>query len=86
MLEHLAPSLAPGTLVVVTTDNAGNAFSINNGKAASDELFEQLLPILDLAAQYRLRIVGDWVPREFNMLNDLLSRLSPLPGHTQEPN
>lgn len=81
MLEHLAPSLEPGTLVVVTTDNAGNAFSINNGKASSDELFEQLLPILDLAAQYRFRIVGDWVPREFNELNDLLSRLSPLPGH-----
>jgi hypothetical protein len=81
MLECLAPTLAEGTVVVVTTDNAGNAFAINNGKADSQELFEQLVPILDLAAQYRLRLVGDWVPREFNTLNDALSRLSPLPGH-----
>jgi hypothetical protein len=83
MLEHIAPTLEPGTLVVVTTDNIGNAFSINSGKASSPELFEQLLPIIELAAQSSLRLVADWVPREFNVLNDLLSRLSPLPGADQ---
>jgi hypothetical protein len=85
LLERIAPSLAEGTVIVVTTDNAGNAFSINNGKSDSEELFEQLVPILEVAAQYRLRIVGDWVPREFNALSDALSRLSPLPGHTNKP-
>ncbi len=84
MLEHISPQLGPGTLAVITTDNMGNAFCINSGKADSPELFEQLFAIIELAARFRLRLAGDWVPREHNQLSDLLSRLSPVPGHTAQ--
>ena len=46
MLELLAPTLAPGTIIIVTTDNSGNAFSLNSGNAHSPELFDQLVPIV----------------------------------------
>lgn len=84
ILEHIGPRLSPGTLVVITTDNMGNAFCINSGKADSCELFEQLFAIIELAARCKLRLAGDWVPREHNQLSDLLSRLSPVPGHTAQ--
>jgi hypothetical protein len=83
MLKLSAPALPSGSLVVVTTDNQGNAFSINNATAASDDCFELLRLILEIAAGHTLRAIGDWVPRDFNVLPDLLSRLCPLPGTGQ---
>lgn len=79
LLREIAPSLAPGTLVVVTTDNEGNAFAVNNGDAAEGSR-PVLRLICELAFAFRLRLLGDWVPRDFNVLPDLLSRLRPLPG------
>lgn len=81
LFRRLAPRLTPGTVVVVTTDNEANAFSLNNG-SAGEESFDLVAEILVLADQFNLRLVADWVPREFNELSDALSRLSPLPGHS----
>ena len=80
ILQLCAPTVPSGSLVVVTTDNQGNAFSVNNATADSDDSFTLLQPILEIAAHYRLRALGDWVPREHNVLLDLFSRLCPLPG------
>ena len=79
ILQRVAPTLSAGTIVVVTTDNQGSAFALNNG-AAGPGSFDVLASILSLAAQYRLRIVGDWINRERIPLIDLTSRLSPMPG------
>lgn len=80
ILQLCAPQASSGSLVVVTTDNQGNAFSLNNATAASDDSFELLRLILEIAARHTLRVLGDWVPRDFNVLLDLCSRLCPLPG------
>lgn len=79
LLREMGPTLAPGTTVVATTDNMPNAFAFNNGSACDGSL-PLLALICELAFEYQVRLVGDWIPREFNVLCDLLSRLVPLPG------
>lgn len=74
-LRHVAPRLPPDTLVVITTDNASNAFNFNFGSAcpASRQLFTE---IWHLASTHRLFLVGDWIERALNTLPDSLSRLA----------
>lgn len=79
LLREIAPSLPAGTVVIITTDNKSNAFSINKGTTCAASI-EYLRLICQVAFQHKLRVVGDWIPREYNVLCDLLSRLSPLPG------
>lgn len=79
LLLSVGPRLAPGTIVVVTTDNQGNAFALNNG-AACEGSFGMLQAILLLADQLNVRIVADWINRERFPLIDTLSRLDPMPG------
>eukprot|EP00952_Eustigmatos_sp_NYUAD-ZCMA_P002396 10622-Eustigmatos_ZCMA.PRE.1 len=63
MLKLVASELQPGTIVVVTTDNQGNAFAMNNGVAGVGS-YERLASVLSIAAQFKLRVVGDWVSRD----------------------
>ena len=79
LLSRVAPKLAPGTIVVVTTDNQANAFALNHG-TAGEESFELVAAILLLAESHHLRVVGDWINRERIPFIDLLSRLDPMPG------
>jgi len=71
LLRELAPSLQAGTVVIITTDNKSNAFSLNKGTTCAASI-EHLRLICQLAFQHRLRLVGDWIPRESNVLCDLL--------------
>jgi hypothetical protein len=80
LLQWIAPTLQPGTLVIVTTDNSSNAFALNNGDAKNEMVFEILLAIFQLADRYHLQLVGDWIPRAFNWLCDHFSHLRPLPS------
>jgi hypothetical protein len=73
-LERVAPRLEKGAVVVVTTDNQGNAFALNKGRTN-----ENNRPVFDaihrLAFHYRIFLMADWVPREYNVLCDNLSKL-----------
>jgi hypothetical protein len=73
-LDRLAASLSPGSVVVITTDNQGNAFAINKGKTnpANRPVFEA---ILTTAFHHRIYVLADWIPREYNVLCDNLSKL-----------
>jgi hypothetical protein len=72
-LEQIAPQAA-GKILILTTDNAGNAFAINKGTCRSPEAFDILFRMLDIAAQYNIYLVGDWIPRDQNPLCDDLSK------------
>lgn len=72
-LEHIAPQAA-GKILILTTDNAGNAFAINKGTCRSPEAFDILFRMLDIAVQYNIYLVGDWIPRDRNPLCDDLSK------------
>jgi hypothetical protein len=73
-LDRLAASLSPGSVVVITTDNQGNAFAINKGKTnpTNRPVFEAILII---AFHHRIYVLADWIPREYNVLCDNLSKL-----------
>lgn len=74
-LRRVAPRLAPGSIVVVTTDNASNAFDLNFGSSCPESrpLF---LEIWNLAARHHLHLVGDWFSRDRITLLDSMSRLA----------
>ena len=84
LLQELGPRLEPGTVVIATTDNESNAFALNNGTACVETL-PLLTIILELAFLYKVRLLGDWIPRDLNLVCDLLSRLRPLPGLSPAP-
>ena len=58
----------------MTTDNLGNVFAINKGSCKSDASYELLCRIFELAAQKKIYLVADWVPRERNIFQDAVSR------------
>lgn len=82
LLRELAPSLAPGTSVLISTDNEPNAFDLNKACARQGG-YEMLELIWSLACRYQLRVYAEWIPRDLNTLCDLLSRLRPLPGRSK---
>lgn len=59
-VECLAPQAA-GKILIVTTDNVGNALSLNRGTCKSPEAFDVLFKILEVASLYRVYLIGDWV-------------------------
>jgi len=78
-LRAAAPRLPRGSIVLVTTDNQGNAMNFCSGKAGAGvrALFRA---IWQLAADHQLHLLGDWIPREFNVFPDALSHLGAAPG------
>ena len=75
----LAPLCKRGSILLITTDNLGNAFAINKGSCHSEASFGLLNHIFDVAAQHRVFLAAEWVPREHNHLLDLLPRVDNVP-------
>lgn len=67
---------AKGRIVLLTTDNVGNVFAINKGSCKSDQSYRLLARIFEIAAQKQIYLVADWVPRDFNVFSDAVSRYS----------
>jgi hypothetical protein len=63
-----------GQVVIITTDNLGNVFSINKGSCQSDDSWEVLFRIFETAAARQIYLIADWVPREHNTFCDLVSK------------
>jgi hypothetical protein len=82
-LSLLGPE-ADGRIVIVSTDNIGNVFSINKGSSLSVESHRLLTRIFDLAAERRIYLIGDWVPRDYNTFCDALSKY-PWVAHNARP-
>ena len=72
-VQQLGPE-AEGRVVIMTTDNLGNVFAINKGSCKSDASYELLCRIFEIAAQKKIYLVADWVPREHNIFQDAVSR------------
>ena len=72
-LSVLGPE-ARGRVVIVSTDNLGNVFSINKGTCHSPESFRLLARIFEIAADKQIYLVGDWVPRDYNVFCDAISK------------
>jgi hypothetical protein len=57
-VEHLAPQAA-GKVLIITTDNVGNAFSLNRGTCKSPEAFDILFKIFEIAGRHHVYLIGD---------------------------
>jgi len=76
VLQHQGPQLQ-GQLLLVTTDNLGNAFALNRGASSSKSTKEIMRTIQETALAFNVAIVAQWVSREFNTLCDDLSKWVP---------
>lgn len=75
-LRHFPDDLSDSVLVF-STDNAATALAINKGASTAPVLGPLLREIMSKAAAIRCTIIGDHVPREFNIFNDALSKEVP---------
>jgi len=65
---------ARGRVVIISSDNLGNVFSINKGSSHSPASHDLLAKIFEIAAQKRIYLIADWVPRDFNTFADAVSK------------
>jgi hypothetical protein len=65
---------AQGRVVIISTDNVGNVFAINKGSSQSEASHHLLSRIFDIAARKQIYLIADWVPRDFNMFTDAVSK------------
>lgn len=72
-LHRLGPE-ANGKVVIVTTDNLGNAYAINKGSCKSPLAYPVLCRIFEVAAERQMYLIADWIPRDFNTFCDELSK------------
>jgi hypothetical protein len=61
-------------IVVITTDNTGNVFSLNRGTCKAPDSFPILKRVCQEAHEANLLLLGDWVPRLSNILCDYFSK------------
>jgi hypothetical protein len=75
--EHVEGGIAfrEGVLIWIS-DSASGVFMANAGTCRDPECFPVLDAILSICDEYRIQLVGIWVPRERNQLADYLSHLS----------
>lgn len=62
-------------VVVFTTDNLGNMFALNKGSSRSQDSFQLIFRIFELAAQYNIYLVADWIPRDYNVFADYVTKV-----------
>ena len=63
-----------GKLLNVATDNTGAVYAINAGRAKTHAARQIMRDLADLLQEFDIDIVAQWVPRELNVVADLLSR------------
>jgi len=63
-----------GKVVVFYTDNLGNAFGINRGKAVLGAASSRLARLYELADAHGFEFVAVWLPRRFNTAADAISK------------
>ena len=56
-------------------DNAGVVYMINSGTSTDTHCMVLLRELAELQRKFKFDVVASWVPREFNIRSDLLSRL-----------
>ena len=69
----LGPRLA-GALVVFATDSITNAYAFNSGSSTSPEGNAKLKHVAEAEREYGFDSVAFWLPREFNVVPDALSK------------
>ena len=63
-----------GSIVRFGVDNQSVVYMINSGKSKCDHCQSLLRELSELERQFQFRSLSSWVPREFNVVSDLLSR------------
>jgi len=61
-------------VLVYSTDNIGVATSLNKGSSRSSLMRQLLRVVMDAAADQGMAILGDHLPREYNVLADAMSK------------
>ena len=78
-LKRIAPRYS-NRVIVFTTDNIGNVFALNKGSSRSADCFPIIFRIFEIAAQYNIYLIADWIPREWNMFSDHISKVFGIPA------
>ena len=63
-----------GRIVVAGADNTGAVYGINAGRVHSHRARGMMRELGDLQQEHQFELVGGWVPREYNVVADSLSR------------
>lgn len=66
--------LLKNTFLVLSTDNAGNVFSLNKASCRSKDSLYLLRALFRLAADHNIHFVADWFPRDCLEFVDFWSR------------
>ena len=72
--RRLGPKFS-GHILRAGVDNTGVVYMINKGSSKDPDCMRLLIELAELQARYEFDLVASWVPREFNIRADLLSRL-----------
>jgi hypothetical protein len=70
---HHVRELLPGALVYLATDNEGNAYAINSGRARSRDASNMIAALYELRRRAGFEIVATWLTRSANHLCDRLA-------------
>ena len=73
MLEQAAPQYK-NRIVVVTLDNISAVMAILKGSSKSAIVNEEIIRLYDLAHQFNILLLADWIPRSYNDYCDQLSK------------
>ena len=84
-VREAAKAIAPtgkwkGKLVKFGLDNQSATFSMCASRSGSEASRQLMRDLGDLQQQYEFDAIGQWVPREMNVVADLLSRQFTLDG------
>jgi len=63
-----------GNIVVAGADNTGAVYGINAGRVHSHRARGMMRELGELQQEHQFELVGGWVPREYNVVADSLSR------------
>jgi hypothetical protein len=50
-------------------------FALNKGSSRSQDSFQLIFRIFELAAEYNIYLVADWIPRDYNVFADYVTKV-----------
>ena len=76
LIHHREKRDVKRCILIWLTDSQGGVYSVNKGSCYSPDSLSILRVILEICDEFKISIIGLWIPREENELADYLSHLS----------